>query len=128
MDVDRELQIGSYSDLIRLSMEDVTKTSLTNRASLLSALTELVPDCDATGLLDSIEWLSQVKGPAPPQHPIPAIDLFTTLLASKLAYEPQQRDVVVLHHEIITTKEDGTGSLEEAHTAALEVYGKKTEK
>ena len=103
-------------------MENLLNTSLTTRASFLSALSDLIPGCDAADIAQSTDWLSQVQSLKPPRQPTPVIDLFTMLLTSKLAYEPQQRDLVILHHEIVTARADGSGPLE-IHSAALEAYG-----
>lgn len=102
-------------------MEDILKASLTSRASFISALADLIPGCDAEHIYQSVHWLSQTQLLAPSQTK-PVIDLFTTLLADKLAYELHQRDLVVLHHEIVTSDNKNPQSLE-VHTAALEAYG-----
>ncbi|KAI5116909.1 hypothetical protein M0805_000804 [Coniferiporia weirii] len=127
LDIHRTLQINSYSDLIRVSVEDLTNTAITQPSSMLSALSDLVPGCDAKELYESIAWISQTNDDCvlpPPKTPTPVIDLFTTLLSHKLAYEPQERDLVVLHHEVITSAHGSPeGSRDEIHHSALEVYG-----
>ena len=50
------------------------------------------------------------------------IDLFTILLAHKLKYEPHERDLVVLSHEIVT-QSPLDPRIEEVHTSSLVTYG-----
>jgi alpha-aminoadipic semialdehyde synthase len=57
-----------------------------------------------------------------PSQPTTPIELFTTLLAHKLRYEPHERDMVVLHHELVA-KSAEADAVEEIHTSSLIVYG-----
>ena len=52
------------------------------------------------------------------------LDLLTTLLSHKLRYEPDERDMVMLSHEIVTVPIDGPPSAgREVHTSTLVTYG-----
>lgn len=51
------------------------------------------------------------------------IDLFTIILARKLRYEPGERDIVILAHEIVAKSPIGS---EEIHTSSLVTYGSPT--
>ncbi|KAL5513968.1 hypothetical protein ACEPAG_2729 [Sanghuangporus baumii] len=138
LDTDRSLRITSYFDVIRASVEDLTGSRIDSLGALQSALRDLTSTNDISNLFDAVQWLSQGTNdmPKPPTVATPVIDLFATLLAHKLAYKPGERDLVVLHHEIITssssasTKTIKTSDLrgdaisrDEVHTSALEVYG-----
>ena len=57
---------------------------------------------------------------------MPALDLFALLLAHKLRYEPHERDMVFLSHELISRPRSAgpsTDGREEIHTASLIVRG-----
>ncbi|KAL5521969.1 hypothetical protein ACEPAF_1825 [Sanghuangporus sanghuang] len=138
LDTDRSLRITSYSDLIRASVEDLTGSRVDSPVELQSALRDLTSTSDISNLFDAVQWLSQEANdmPKPPTVATPVIDLFATLLAHKLAYKPGERDLVVLHHELITSSSSANTktmttsdshedaiSRDEVHTSALEVYG-----
>jgi len=57
--------------------------------------------------------------------PTPPIDLFTIILARKLKYEPKERDIVILSHEIVA-KSPSNPEAEEIHTSSLITYGTPT--
>lgn len=57
---------------------------------------------------------------------MPALDLFALLLAHKLRYEPHERDMVFLSHELISRPRSAgpsTDGGEEIHTSSLIVRG-----
>ncbi|EJD00287.1 uncharacterized protein FOMMEDRAFT_126943 [Fomitiporia mediterranea MF3/22] len=152
-DTARKLQIHSYSDLIRASVEDLTGVAINanDSASFTSAIRDLIrsnnneSEEELEDLFEAIRWLSHPGGtgdysssslrlPDPPKEAKAPIDLFATLLSHKLAYKPGERDLVVLHHEIITSSSSSypqgqshdTEAIEEekeVHTSKLEVYG-----
>ena len=62
--------------------------------------------------------------PPLPSKPTAPIDMFATLLAHKLRYAPHERDLVVLHHEIVS-RPKGSPEREEVHTSSLVTYGTK---
>jgi len=64
--------------------------------------------------------------PQVPTTAMPALDLFALLLAHKLHYEPHERDVVFLSHELISRPHSAgpsTDGGEEIHTSSLIVRG-----
>ncbi|KAH8111628.1 Saccharopine dehydrogenase-domain-containing protein [Phellopilus nigrolimitatus] len=127
LDTHRALRISSYSDLIRASIEDLTDMAITQPASMFSAMSDLIPECDPSELYETLAWLSNIDDaafPRPPTTATPVIDLFATLLSFKLAYKSQERDLVVLHHEIISTSRNSqVASRDEVHYSSMEVYG-----
>jgi len=63
--------------------------------------------------------------PIPPK-PMAPIDLFAALLAHKLRYESSERDLVVLHHEVVARQTPTTQvrtPAEETYTSSLVSYG-----
>ncbi|KAM0745747.1 hypothetical protein T439DRAFT_318945 [Meredithblackwellia eburnea MCA 4105] len=58
--------------------------------------------------------------PALPSEPQAPIDLLSTILSSQLKYGPEERDAVILHHELGTTNKDGRPEL---FTSTLVQYG-----
>ena len=61
-----------------------------------------------------------------PSTPSTPIDLFTTVLAHRLRYAPDERDLVVLQHEVVAAPRvvtpghtPGSAAGEEVHTASL---------
>ncbi|OBZ72980.1 Peroxisome biosynthesis protein PAS1 [Grifola frondosa] len=77
----------------------------------------------------TVEDTSYSSLPPLPSRPTAPIDLFATLLAHKLRYEPSERDLVVLSHEIVTRPKVANAPLtsftteEEVHTSSLITYG-----
>jgi alpha-aminoadipic semialdehyde synthase len=59
--------------------------------------------------------------PLEPIHSTP-LDLFAKLLAHKLRYAKNERDIVVLVHEVIASCQDSQDE-EEIHTSSLVIYG-----
>lgn len=125
LDSQRQLHLTAYSDLIKASIEDLTNTPVTTPAAYRTSLSQLVPDSDPRELYSTLEWLSEDHGlPSPPKNPTPVIDLFAMLLSHKLAYAPGERDVVVLHHEVICSSQGAPcATRNEIHSCTIEVYG-----
>ena len=116
-------------------------------ASLVAALSALIAEPQLVLLLDALNslsitpkglsgiprgsaYLSPNRGlPPVPTRPMPPLDLFATLLAHKLSYEPNERDLVILSHEIIARPLLSHTSLyevsadEEVHVSSLVVSG-----
>lgn len=122
-------------------------------SSLRSALNDLSPriGSDATReLLESLTWFGIVplafnpsaspqaihsnchELPPLPGKPIAPIDAFATLLAHKLRYLPNERDMVILSHEIVSRPISASPSSpsepikEEVHTSTLLTTGTET--
>ncbi|KAF9067905.1 Saccharopine dehydrogenase-domain-containing protein [Rhodocollybia butyracea] len=72
------------------------------------------------------KWIGLPPLPASPTTPL---DLFTQLLAHKLRYAPEERDMVVLVHEVITSSAESLSEAEreeEIHTSSLVIYGSQS--
>ena len=56
-----------------------------------------------------------------PTAPITPVDALALYLAHTLRYEPHERDLVLLHHEIVAR--DPRSGAEQVHTSTLTAYG-----
>ncbi|KAI0057988.1 hypothetical protein BV25DRAFT_1919690 [Artomyces pyxidatus] len=131
----RTIKLDDWTSLTRLALEQQLGAPVpSDIASLTSALTSILPSSQVAPLLDALSWLSLIPpsrtpssttGPAIsslsiPKHPLPPADLLALHLAHTLRYQPDERDLVILHHEIIARTSQNT---EEVHTSTLTVYG-----
>ena len=127
LDTEAPFTIDSWPSLIQITLKrklgiDIGSNDLT---SVLSAAKDVIPaTTDAHHLQTALEYLSLVpsSSPAPPvlKSSAAPIDHFANLLAQKLRYEPHERDLVILNHEIITQDVSGR---EEVHSSSLITYG-----
>ncbi|KAG8215828.1 Saccharopine dehydrogenase-domain-containing protein [Butyriboletus roseoflavus] len=110
----------SWSDLARRALgQKIGEDIPTDPRSLASALSNVVPDQQRH---------ERATGSTP--MPTTPIDLLTRVLAHKLRYDPGERDLVVLSHEIVarpasTVIGGGKGSTNETHVykSSLVSYG-----
>ncbi|KAI0942460.1 hypothetical protein AcW1_003090 [Taiwanofungus camphoratus] len=153
------MRLADWRSLARQSL----RTRLGSRvmeddAYFLHAIQDLIPESvtERADLVHALQWLSLIpsdidKGinhsgdaslpplPANDQSATP-IDLFSYLLAHKLRYQPSERDLVVLHHEIVVRPLDAyplpNSELidnykptpnEQTYTSSLIAYGSPTE-
>lgn len=96
-------------------------------------IAEIVPFKHQQDLYEALAVLSLLPIPVnhphsnsmPPLLPQAAtpIDTFAYLLSYKLAYNPGERDMVVLSHEIILKTENDVDAPMEVHTSSLITYG-----
>ena len=134
----KPIALDHWSSLTRLALEQ--KFGLSLRAhdlpSLKSALTAVLPASLIPPLLEALTWLHLIpsastpssshtqdsRRPAPPpSQPIPPADALALHLAHALRYAPDERDLVLLHHEIVA-RDRHTGT-EQVHTSTLTAYG-----
>ena len=127
LDTEAPFTIDDWPSLLRITLKrklgaDIGSSDL---ASVLAAAKDIIPAAtDIYQLQTALEYLSLVpsSSPAPPVLKFGAapIDHFANLLAQKLRYEPHERDLVVLNHEIIAQDVSGR---EEVHSSSLITYG-----
>ena len=127
LDTEAPFMIDSWPSLLRITLTrqfgvDIASSDLT---SVLSVVKDVIPtSIDVYQLQMALEHLSLVpsSSQAPPvlKYSASPIDHFANLLAQKLRYEPNERDLVVLNHEIITQNVSGQ---EEVHSSSLITYG-----
>ncbi|CCL98467.1 uncharacterized protein FIBRA_00465 [Fibroporia radiculosa] len=145
LDSSAPIRLDSWTSLARKSLEERLGTLvMDDDLSIRSAIRDAVESVslDEMGeLVDSLCWLScmphsaleSVVGnqtaslPPLPSQPMLPIDLFATLLAHKLRYQPAERDLVVLHHEIVARPQGRSDARSvpstETHTSSLISYG-----
>jgi alpha-aminoadipic semialdehyde synthase len=101
-------------------------------ASARSAVLDTVDRHQAEQTVAALEWLSLLPAqgattsalPPLPTAAAAPVDLLATLLAHKLRYEPSERDLVVLAHEVVARPAGAPpGAAEEVHTSQLVTYG-----
>ncbi|KAI0041595.1 hypothetical protein FA95DRAFT_1683107 [Auriscalpium vulgare] len=129
----RNIKLDSWTSFARLALQQRLGTPVpSDSASLRSALASVVADSQLDTLIDALAWLALVpphlsasSGPSPaslpiPSLPLPPADLLALHLAHTLRYQSHERDLVLLHHEIVARTPQRT---EEVHTSTLTVYG-----
>jgi alpha-aminoadipic semialdehyde synthase len=135
--------MDSWPSLVRLSLEQKLGLSIPkdDLPSLQSALASVLPVHRIQTLLEALVWLhlipparssssSPSSPPAPvfgslpePKQagPITPADALALYLAHALRYAPHERDLVLLHHEIVAR--DQHSGVEQVHTSTLTAYG-----
>ena len=124
------IELSDWTSLARISMELKLDSRIPDdEKSFLSAMSSIVPSSQVDDIVSALRWLSLIPGRLSsasllplPKRPMAPIDLFTILLAHKLKYEPHERDLVVLSHEIVT-QSPLNPRIEEVHTSSLVTYG-----
>ncbi|KAH9840769.1 Saccharopine dehydrogenase-domain-containing protein [Rhodofomes roseus] len=127
-----KIQLSDWSDLVRKSLEVRLGHALPkDEASLLSAIRDFSQSHATDDLFDALRWFSLVAPqesqartieslPPAPSSTSP-LDAFALLLANKLRYQPDERDMVVLSHEIVASS--AASSQTEVHTSSLIAVG-----
>ena len=136
----KTIVLDRWSSLTRLSLEQKLGLSIPkdDLPSLKSALTSVLPAHRVQTLLEALAWLHLIPSnylsssssdsslygtlPEPKQaEPITPADALALYLAHALRYAPHERDLVLLHHEIVTR--DRRSGAEQVHTSTLTAYG-----
>ncbi|KAI9351101.1 Saccharopine dehydrogenase-domain-containing protein [Zopfochytrium polystomum] len=72
-------------------------------------------------VMDGLNWLEMLSDGHPVHNPSPSVlDAFCALLQAKLVYLPDERDMVIMHHEFGV---NWGGDAKEKHTSTLIAYG-----
>ncbi|KAI9511190.1 Saccharopine dehydrogenase-domain-containing protein [Russula earlei] len=141
----KTITLDRWSSLVRLALEQKLGHSVAqnDRPSLQSALASVLPASRLPALLDALTRLHLIPSaaaPTSPPPPPPTAALGTNLLpdpkpaasispadalaqhlAHALRYAPHERDLVLLHHEVVAR--DRPGGTEQVHTSTLTAYG-----
>ena len=139
----KPIALDHWSSLTRLALEQKFGLSLpaNDLPSLKSALTTVLPASRLAPLLEALTWLHLIPSAStstptsssshtqdsrrlsapPPSQPLPPADALALHLAHALRYAPDERDLVLLHHEIVA-RDRHTGT-EQVHTSTLTAYG-----
>ncbi|KAG2121616.1 Saccharopine dehydrogenase-domain-containing protein [Suillus clintonianus] len=130
LDIESSIQLRDWRDFARMSLENKIGEQIgSDRRSFLSALSTLMTVELAESAQSALNWLGLTPEnvpcntlPAVPPKPQAPIELFTSVLAHKLRYNPGERDMVVLSHEVVVQPSlSSVGS--EVHTSSLVAYG-----
>lgn len=124
LDTEAPFAIDNWSSLIRITLKRRLGINIASD-DLASVLKDVIPETtDVHQLQTALEYLSLVPSssltPPVPKYSATPIDHFANLLAQKLRYEPGERDLVILNHEIISQDVSGR---EEVHSSSLITYG-----
>ena len=130
LDSESTIQPRDWSELARVSLEKRIGERIGNdRRSFISALSNVVTTERVESTLDALDWFGIAPGnvastlPLSPRPQAP-IELFTSVLAHKLRYNPGERDMVVLSHQVVAQPLGSpTGKATEVHTSQLIAYG-----
>ena len=136
----KTIVLDRWSSLTRLSLEQKLGLSIPkdDLPSLKSALTSVLPSHRVQTLLEALAWLHLIPSNYPPPSssdssvygtlpeprqaaPITPADALALYLAHALRYAPHERDLVLLHHEVVTR--DRRSGAEQVHTSTLTAYG-----
>ncbi|KAK7048252.1 mitochondrial alpha-aminoadipic semialdehyde synthase [Favolaschia claudopus] len=133
LEVQKTLRLESWSSFVRQSLDLQFPTSKNSLTTPMHILKQAISDPEQIeDLHEALEWMSLIPSNNVPRSrsampPLPAesmapLDIFAYLLSFKLRYEPHERDMVVLAHEIITDT-PANHSIEEVHHSTLITYG-----
>jgi alpha-aminoadipic semialdehyde synthase len=106
------------------SWEDVIDTLRKKRGEFVS-VDDFVQACanedldEARRAIETLEWLG-ILGSDTVWNSRSIVDAFCDVLESKLQYEQHERDMVVMHHKIEASFDDGSV---ERHSSSLQVFG-----
>lgn len=124
LDAEDPFTIDDWPSLIRTTLKRKLGADV-GFSDLLAAAKDVIPaTTDTYQLQMALDYLSLIPSlsPAPPvlKSSAAPIDHFANLLTQKLRYEPHERDLVVLNHEIIAQDVSGR---EEVYSSSLITYG-----
>jgi alpha-aminoadipic semialdehyde synthase len=120
--------LEDWHAFLRISLEKRHNIKLPDdSSSIISILKSFVSLPHYDRVVGTLIWLSLIPGnpislPLPPKQPAAPIDLFTMVLAHKLKYERNERDLVILSHEVVAKSIDKPG-VDEIYTSSLVAYG-----
>lgn len=124
----KTIRLDRWSSLTRLALEQKLGVSIPDGdpRSFSSALASVLPLSRVPALLEALNWLQLVPAtsagtsiPVPKQALTPA-DALALHLAHALRYAPHERDLVLLHHEVVARDASGT---EQVYTSSLTALG-----
>ncbi|KAH8995677.1 Saccharopine dehydrogenase-domain-containing protein [Lactarius akahatsu] len=129
----KTIHLDRWSSLTRLALEQKLGVPIPDgdAPTLSSALASVLPPSRVPALLEALNWLQLVPSPdasplagSPipvPGQALPPADALALHLAHALRYEPRERDLVLLHHEVVAC--DPSSDTERVYTSSLTAYG-----
>lgn len=132
LETDQKIQLQNWSTLLQQCLSLRLSTNIPYKETM-SLLNTLIQPGDAEALHHALEWMSLippsmigfVPSPMPPlpTEPMAPLDIFAHLLAYKLRYLPNERDMVILSHEIVARAKGNSVAPEEVYSSSLITHG-----
>ena len=147
LDLETKVTLERWDEMVDSSLERISGRTIVDAATRRQVIVDIVGGVQGVDeaistleqsvllslrlgdfLISTICRLSLIPSSHTPSTPLPSlpitaqspIDLLSTLLANQLAYKSNERDMVVLHHELGTTN---TERQEELFTSTMVQYG-----
>ncbi|KAH8993244.1 Saccharopine dehydrogenase-domain-containing protein [Lactarius hatsudake] len=127
----KTIHLDRWTSLTRLALEQKLGVPIPDgdAPTLSSALASVLPPSRVPALLEALNWLQLVPSPDAssstsipvPGQALPPADALALHLAHALRYEPRERDLVLLHHEVVAR--DPSSGTERVYTSSLTAYG-----
>ncbi|EJT98064.1 hypothetical protein DACRYDRAFT_111046 [Dacryopinax primogenitus] len=133
LDETSSLSLDTWSDLLPRCLERVVGLPVRDSLSRGAAMTDVLGErwyhqeaaLEWLGLLPSLAAMKEGFYPTVPEISLPPLSLLSILMSHRLRYEPGERDVVILSHEVVAGPGPMTSPDTEAtvHSYLLVVYG-----
>ncbi|KAG8740070.1 hypothetical protein FRC10_004790 [Ceratobasidium sp. 414] len=130
-----KIMIDSWHELVARAASKAIKDEI-KATDIKEVVPQLVAPERAETVIPALQWIGAMPNgstnaygsglPAVPRGPVTPLDALATLLSHKLRYEPHERDLVLLSHEVITAPISSPTSdptTTEIYTSTLAVYG-----
>ncbi|QRV95699.1 hypothetical protein RhiJN_23717 [Ceratobasidium sp. AG-Ba] len=143
---DDKIKFESWNELVARAASKATSDVIAAKDAA-AIVPQLAPG-KAETVVPALQWIGAMPNgssnaygsglPPVPRESVTPLDALTTLLAHKLRYEPHERDLVLLSHEVITAPVAAVPTpspdptipgpvTTEVYTSTLAVYGSPTE-
>ena len=132
LEAERKVKVQNWEDLVSAALASKVGDDGVLRIGAAEAVKKALGEEELMrSVLQAGKWLGIVGGgdvgpkrpmPRVPRGELAPIDLFAALLGDRLRYEPGERDMVVLSHEFVVTKEHQP-AVEEVYKSSLIAYG-----
>ena len=133
LEAEKKVRVRDWAELVPAALASKVGDEAVLRMGAAGAVRKALGEEELiTSVLQAGQWLGIVGGgggegpkrpmPRVPRGELAPIDLFAALLGDRLRYEPRERDMVVLSHEFVVTKENQPAE-EEVYKSSLIAYG-----
>ena len=132
LEAERKVKVRDWEELVPAALASKVGDGGVLRVRAAEAVRKALGEEElVTSVLQAGQWLGIIGGgeggpkrpmPRVPRGELAPIDLFAALLGDRLRYEPHERDMVVLSHEFVVTKEHQPAE-EEVYKSSLIAYG-----
>ncbi|KAG8691455.1 hypothetical protein FRC08_010176 [Ceratobasidium sp. 394] len=131
-----KIMLDSWHELVARAASKAIKDDI-GAKDIKKIVPQLVAPEKAEVVIPALQWIGAIPNgstndygsglPAVPRGPVTPLDALAALLSHKLRYEPHERDLVLLSHEVITAPISSPPtpdpSTTEVYTSTLAVYG-----